>query len=337
MAVAFLAGSILLGRCADAAVPAEAVHAAATDAAAHAGEAHAAEAEHGLPPNAVVLGKVGPLLITNSMVVTITVALLLIIFAQVATRNVKLVPSGLQNFWEYLVESLYSFLEGLLGAQLVKKTFWFFASLFLFILFTNWFGLIPGVGTLGWGHADAAGHFHISEPLLRGGNADLNTTSALSVLFFALWLVWAFQALGVGGFFKHIFFGGGPIVTSGGAMVLIMGLFMAAVFFFVGMIEVISIAFRPVSLSFRLYGNVFAGENILESMAHLGGPMFGWLLPLPFYFLELLVGLVQALVFTLLTAVFTALMCQSHDHGHDDHDHGKCDHDHDHAHAGHKH
>ena len=242
----------------------------------------------------------------------------------------KLVPSGLQNFWEYLVESLYSFLEGLLGAQLVKKTFWFFASLFLFILFTNWFGLIPGVGTLGWGHADAAGHFHISEPLLRGGNADLNTTSALAMLFFLLWTVWALQALGVGGLLKHIF---GAQGESKG----FMKLFMIAVFFFVGVIEVISILFRPVSLSFRLFGNVFAGENILESMAHLGGPMFGWLLPLPFYFLELLVGLVQALVFTLLTAVFTALMCQSHDHGHDDHDHGKCDHDHDHAHAGHKH
>lgn len=330
MAVAFLAGSILLGRCADVAVPAEAVHAAVTDAAAHAGEAHAAETEHGLPPNAVVLGKIGPLLITNSMVVTITVALLLIIFAQVATRNVKLVPSGLQNFWEYLVESLYSFLEGLLGAQLVKKTFWFFASLFLFILFTNWFGLIPGVGTLGWGHTDAAGHFHISEPLLRGGNADLNTTSALAVLFFFLWTVWSLQALGVGGLLKHIF---GAQGDSKG----FMKVFMIAVFFFVGVIEVISILFRPVSLSFRLFGNVFAGENILESMAHLGGPMFGWLLPLPFYFLELLVGLVQALVFTLLTAVFTALMCQSHDHGHDDHDHGKCDHDHEHAHAGHKH
>ncbi len=316
LAVAFLAGSILLGRCADAAVPAAVTNAL---------EAQAAEAAHGLPPNAVVLGKIGPLLITNSMVVTLTVALLLIIFAQVATRNVQLVPKGLQNFWEYLVESLYSFLEGLLGAQLVKKTFWFFASLFLFILFTNWFGLIPGVGTLGWGHTDAAGHFHISEPLLRGGNADLNTTSALAMLFFVLWTVWTLQALGVGGSLKHIF---GAQGESKG----FMKLFMIAVFFFVGVVEVISILFRPVSLSFRLFGNVFAGENILESMAHLGGPMFGWLLPLPFYFLELLVGLVQALVFTLLTAVFTALMCQHHDdeHAHAEHGHG-------HEPAGHKH
>jgi F-type H+-transporting ATPase subunit a len=85
----------------------------------------------------------------------------------------------------------------------------------------------------------------------------------------------------------------------------------------VGILEVVSIVFRPVSLSFRLYGNVFAGENILESMLMIV-PWLGWLIPLPFYFLELLVGLVQALVFMLLTAVFTLLMCEHHDE-----DHGK--------------
>ncbi len=280
----------------------------------------AAHASSGLPPAAPIIKDFGLFQISSSMVVTVSVALLLIVFAQLATRNVKLVPDGGQNFWEYLVESLYNFLEGLLGHGLVKKTFWFFASLFIFILFTNWFGLIPGVGTVGWGHSDAAGHFHLTEPLLRGGNADLNMTSAMALLFFVLWTVWALQALGVGGFLKHIFGaqGGG----SG-----FMKLFMIAVFFFVGVIEVISILFRPVSLSFRLFGNIFAGENILEAMAHLGGTWFGWLLPLPFYFLELLVGLVQALVFTLLTAVFTALMCQQHG---DDHGHGDCAHDHKH-------
>jgi F-type H+-transporting ATPase subunit a len=96
---------------------------------------------------------------------------------------------------------------------------------------------------------------------------------------------------------------------------------MIAIFLFVGVIEVVSIAFRPVSLSFRLYGNVFAGENILESMMTLV-PWLSWILPLPFYFLELLVGLVQALVFALLTSVFTALMCAHHDEGHGE-EHGK--------------
>lgn len=270
----------------------------------------------GLPPAAPVFS-LGPLQFTSSMVVTWTVAALLILVAQLATRNVRMVPAGLQNFIEWLVEGMYGFFEEILGHHLVKKTFWFFCTVFLFILVTNWFGLIPGVGTIGWGHPDASGHMHhLSRPILRGGNADLNMTLAMALTFFFLWTVWSLQALGAGGFLKHIFSGG----DNGKGF---MALFMMAIFFFVGVIEVISIAFRPVSLSFRLYGNIFAGENILESMMHLGGPAFGWLLPLPFYFLELLVGLVQALVFALLTSVFTALMCAHHDDGHGkDHGHG---------------
>ena len=301
---------------------AEAAAHPATDAVAHAAkDAHAAAgAHHGLPPAAPVF-EIGPLQFTSSMVITWIVALGLILFAQMATRNIQMVPSGLQNFAEWLVEGMYDFFTEILGAELVKKTFWFFCTLFLFILFTNWFGLVPGVGTVGYGETDAAGHFHLVKPLLRGGNADLNMTLAMSLTFFLLWTVWSLQALGPGGVAKHLFSGG----DSGSGF---MALFMMAIFFFVGIIEVISIAFRPVSLSFRLYGNIFAGENILESMMTLI-PWLGWLLPLPFYFLELLVGLVQALVFALLTSVFTALMCAHHDEGHgDEHGHGEPKHAH---------
>ena len=266
-----------------------------------------ASAAEGLPPAAPVFN-IGPVQFTNSMVITWIVAALLIVVAQLATRNVQIVPRGLQNFLEWLVEGMYGFFEDILGSDLVKKSFWFFCTLFLFILFTNWFGLIPGVGTLGWGYSAPDGHFVLVKPLLRGGNADLNMTLAMSLVYFFLWVLWSFQSLGVVGFFKHIFSGGdngkGP-----------MAIFMIAIFLFVGIIEVISISFRPVSLSFRLYGNIFAGENILESMMHLV-PWLGWLLPLPFYFLELLVGLVQALVFALLTSVFTALMAGHHDDSH---------------------
>ena len=87
--------------------------------------------------------------ITNSMVVTWFVALALILFARYATRKMQEIPTGAQNFWEWLVESLYEFLEGIIGSELVKKSFWFFATIFIFILFVNWFGLIPGVGTIG--------------------------------------------------------------------------------------------------------------------------------------------------------------------------------------------
>ena len=269
--------------------------------------AHAEHAHEGLTPDAPLID-LGIFKVTNSMIVTWIVAIGIILFAQYATRKIKDVPDGAQNFWEWLVESLHDFLESIIGHDLVKKTFWFFATLFIFILFTNWAGLIPGVGTIGWGIPNAQGGLeHISRPLFRGVNADLNMTLAMATVFFACWIVWALQANGPGGFIMHIF---GPKGKTEGFMKAMM----VVVFILVGFLEIVSIMFRPVSLSFRLYGNVFAGENMLESMSNLV-PALSWLIPVPFYFMELLVGLVQALVFMLLTAVFTLLICQ-HEEGH---------------------
>jgi F-type H+-transporting ATPase subunit a len=270
-------------------------------------------AEHsGLPLYAVPLVDLGFFQITNSMLVTWVVALLLIIFARRATRNIQRVPEGAQNFWEWMVEGLYGFLEGIIGHDLVKKTFWFFATIFIMILACNWFGLIPGVGSIGWGTPGPDGKLHhISEPILRGANADMNMTMAMAMVFFACWIVWAIQANGPGGFILHLF---GPKGDTTGVLKVLM----IAVFVLVGVLEVVSILFRPISLSFRLFGNIFAGENMLEAMAVLV-PWLGWLIPIPFYFMELLVGVVQALVFMLLTAVFTLLICQhdeEHAHGH---------------------
>jgi F-type H+-transporting ATPase subunit a len=271
--------------------------------------AEAAPAEHeGVPLKAAPLVQIGKFAITNSMLVTWIVAAGLIIFAQVATRRIKPIPTGIQNFWEWLVESLYNFLEGIIGRELVRKTFWFFATIFIFILFVNWFGLLPGVGTIGWGHYDASGTFHIDRPLLRGGNADLNMTTAMAAIFFVLWIIWAIQADGVGGFLLHIF---GPKGETSGFLKIIM----VVIFFMVGWLEVVSILFRPISLSFRLFGNIYAGESILEAMSNMV-PILSWLIPIPFYFMELLVGIVQALVFMLLTAVFTLLIAQ-HQPGHE--------------------
>lgn len=271
----------------------------------------AAEAVHqGVPLKPAEIAHVGPFAVTNSMLVTWLVAAAIIVFAQMATRNIKAVPDGKQNFWEFLVEGLHNFLESIIGRDLTRKTFWFFATIFIFILFVNWFGLIPGVGTIGWGHFnEATNSFEVERPLLRGGNADLNMTTAMAMVFFALWMIWAVQAQGVGGVIKHIF---GPKGESKG----VMKIAMIVVFFAVGILEIVSILFRPISLSFRLYGNVYAGETILESMSTLGGTWFGWLLPIPFYFMELLVGVVQAMVFMLLTAVFTLLIAQ-HEPGHE--------------------
>jgi F-type H+-transporting ATPase subunit a len=273
-------------------------------------EEHAEKEEHGIPLKPDILFNIGPLAVTNSMVVTWIVAAAILICARLATRKIRPVPSGLQNFWEWLVQSLHNFLEGMIGSALVKKTFWFFATIFIFILFVNWFGLIPGVGTIGWGEHTASGEFHLSRPLLRGGNADLNMTTAMAMIFFLCWIVWAIQANGVGGFLFHIF---GPKGDSKG----IMKIAMVGIFFVVGLLEIVSILFRPISLSFRLFGNVYAGETILESMSTMV-PSLSWLLPIPFYFMELLVGLVQAMVFMLLTAVFTLLIAQ-HEPGHEPH------------------
>ncbi len=249
--------------------------------------------------------------VTNSMLVTWVVAAGIIVFARVAMRKIKPVPTGAQNFWEWMVEGLYNFLESVIGPHLVRKTFWFFATIFIFILCLNWFGLIPGVGTVGWGHHDPVTNvFHVDRPLLRGANADLNLTFAMAVVFFALWIVWALQENGFGGFVLHLF---GPKGDSKG----ILKILMIIVFFMVGWLEIVSILFRPISLSFRLYGNVYAGENMLESMAHLV-PALSWLIPIPFYFMELLVGVVQALVFMLLTAVFTLLIAP-HEPAHGSH------------------
>jgi len=259
------------------------------------------EGEHGLPQKAVEIARPLGLPINNSMIVSWIVALALIVFAQLATRKMKDVPTGAQNFLEWLVESLYGFLEGIIGAHLARKTFWFLATIFIFILACNWAGLIPGVGTIGWGRATAHG-FKIDQPLFRGANADVNLTLAMALVFFACWIVWALQEVGLKGFAKDLY---GPKGDTTGPLKALM----IFVFFAAGLLETISILFRPISLSFRLYGNIFAGENMLEAMARMV-PGLGWLLPIPFYFMELLVGLVQALVFMLLTAVFTLLICQ---------------------------
>ena len=261
--------------------------------------------EHSISQQATTVRKEG--FVTNSMIVTWVVALGLILFAQVATRNMKEIPDGKQNFWEWMVESLHSFLEGIIGRHLTNRTFWFFATVFIFILFTNWIGLIPGFGTIGWGEKTDHG-FLVTNPVLRGGNADLNMTMAMALVFFALWVIWAVQEVGPIGFLLHLFAPKGD--TTGALKVL-----MIIVFFAVGLLEIFSILFRPISLSFRLYGNIFAGENMLEAMAKLV-PGFGWLFQIPFYFMELLVGFVQALVFMLLTAVFTMLICE-HEEGHE--------------------
>lgn len=174
--------------------------------------------EHGVPQKAVEIGGPAKFPITNSMLVSWIVALGLIIFARVAMRDAKEIPSGAQNFWEWMVESLHDFLEGIIGHKLVQKTFWFFATVFIFILFCNWLSLVPGVGTVGWGHKTEHA-FRVTEPFFRGANADLNMTLAMSLVFFVCWTVWALQAHGPIGFLTHLFAPKGETTEIGRAHV----------------------------------------------------------------------------------------------------------------------
>ena len=144
--------------------------------------------EHGLSQSAVEIARPLPSPSPTRCWCPAFVAALLIVFARLWTRRMDQRPDGAQNFVEWLVESLYQFLEGILGRHLVDRTFWFFGTIFIFILAANWIGLIPGIGSMGWGH-DTASPFALEQPLLRGANADVNLTLAMALVFFASWIV----------------------------------------------------------------------------------------------------------------------------------------------------
>jgi F-type H+-transporting ATPase subunit a len=257
---------------------------------------------------------------TNSFVFTVIVTALIVWVARWATRNMQLVPSGPQNVFELIVETLYNTFEGIVGRHMISKVFPLLATLFIFILASNWIGLVPGVGTIGFGKP-GPGLLSLSEvdaPLLRPANADLNMTLAMALFFMGWWVVWTIQEVGVIGFLKHTF-------APKGGLSGILWFVLLPLFLFVGIIEIISILIRPVSLSFRLFGNIYAGETLLHTMQTIGASLplgLGYatavIFPLPFYFLELLVGLLQAFVFAMLCAVYIKLSTDSGEgeHGH---------------------
>lgn len=256
--------------------------------------------------------------LTNSIFVSALVVAFILVWSSRAAGRLALVPGGAQNLFEAIVEVLYDTVEGIVGKHMVSRTFGLLASLFLFILIANWFAVLPGVGSIGWGEKTGfLSVYPVLVPLLRPATADLNMTFGLAAVFMVLWLYWTLREVGAVGFANHIF------GVKGGLRGL-TAILLFPIFFFVGVIEIISILFRPVSLSLRLFGNVFAGENLLVTMITLGNELglpkvvsyiMGIMIPVPFYFLELLVGFLQAMVFTLLCAVYIQLST-SHDDDH---------------------
>lgn len=277
---------------------------------------------------------IGDFAITNSMFTSLLVSAILIGFAVAVksqlTNTTK--PTGLQNFAEAVVEGLYNLVHGITGDQKRTRVFLpVISSFFLFILLNNWLGLFPGVGTISVKHtAEETKSAQVSEvqqvaavetkidshdavvetqidshdsaeyayeekhevlvPIFRPGTADLNTTLALAIVS-----VFVTQAFGLHFLqlsYLHKFFN-----------------FSSPIMFFVGILELISEFAKIVSFAFRLFGNIFAGEVLLVVMAFLA-PLIA---PMPFYGLEIFVGFIQALVFSLLSLVFFNMATHSHD------------------------
>ena len=231
---------------------------------------------------------IGGFHISNSILSTWAVMIFLIVFSLLATRKLKMVPTGIQNFTEVLIDSLRSLFESVMGES-YKRYFALLATIFIFIIFSNWSGLIPGVGTVGlFKTVDGTEEF---TPLFRAGTADLNLTLALALITVIIIQIEGMRSLGAS-YLKKFFNFSHPI------------------HFYVGVLELISELSKIISFSFRLFGNIFAGEVLLTVIAFLM-PLFA---PLPFLGLELFVGFIQALVFSMLTAVFLLVATAKAEH-----------------------
>ena len=248
--------------------------------------------------------------ISNSIFTTWLIAALIIIAIRLAVGTPKLIPGKGQGVVEGMAQGLRDALEPIVGKKMIGKTFPLLCGFFVFILLMNWSGLLPGVGTIKFMTAD-----HGWQEAIRPANSDLNTTFALTVLSF---LAWTYFVLRYAGFKVLIFdlFGNKANKKEVG---MFMWVVLVPIFFAVGGIEVVSIAFRLISLSFRLFGNVFGGENLIHALADPKtlGVFATYVVPAMAGLLEVLVGVIQAFVFTLLSAVYIGLIC-NHEGGHDD-------------------
>lgn len=251
----------------------------------------------------IPLGEDFSLPITNSIVTTWIVALVLIALIRLACGRPKLVPSKGQYAIETVLGMFKEILEPILGKKAFPAAFPLLICLFFFILAQNWAGLIPGIGTIGWHEtviaADGTETEHF-RALFRPLGADMNGTLGLALVSFGAWAILVFKYAGP----KAVLFDWFGNKADKRDVPAAVYYFLSLIFFCVGFIEIISVIFRPISLSFRLFGNVFGGETLMHSTGYFTA----------FYFLELLVGVVQALVFTLLSAVYVGLLT-NHDDG----------------------
>lgn len=229
--------------------------------------------------------------ISNSILATWLGMLFLVIIAILATKKMKIIPVGIQNFMEWVIELLLNLIDSVTHNRKKSEEFlpWI-ATFFLFIITTNWMELIPGFGTIGI--EQTVGGKSALIPILRSANTDINTTLALAII--SVLLIQIFGVIVIG-FFKHV----KKFIN-----------FSSPINFFVGALESISEISKIISFAFRLFGNIFAGEVLLIVIAFL----IPFIVPLPFYALEVFVGFIQALVFSMLTLVFLTIATTAEDH-----------------------
>ncbi len=230
----------------------------------------------------------GPVPVTNTIVNTWIILVFFLLLGIFFFRRASIRPGTLQNGTEYFLELLFGYFDQVTGSR--KKTIRFLpivGSIFFFILFSNWLGLMPGTGSI---------TLH-GEPLFRPANTDLNLTVAMAVVAVASSHIFGIASIG---FFAQL----NKFIQLGTIWESIkhgpIAVFTALVQFLVGIIETIGELAKVLSLSLRLFGNMFAGEVLISVISALAG----LLIPTPFMLLELLVGLIQAAVFTMLTLVY---------------------------------
>ena len=252
---------------------------------------------------------IGNFTVTNSLLNSWVAVLILVIFFIALSKKVKKIPRGVQNVFEIILEQALNLADSITGDRKKSEKFLPISlSLFLFILINNWLGLLPGVGTIGF--VEYAEHEKVFIPLFRGATADLNTTLAL-----ALFAVVASHIMGtiLVGSWKHF-----NKFVNLKALAEIPGKFrkdytivlINPIKAFVGLVEIVGEIAKVASLSFRLFGNIFAGEVLLASMSAILA--FG--LPIPFMFLEVVVGLIQALIFAMLILAYLTMNTAEEEH-----------------------
>jgi F-type H+-transporting ATPase subunit a len=217
-------------------------------------------------------------------------------------KRPAIIPGRGQAALEIVMEKLENMFEPIVGKRALPHVFPLLLTLFIYIFIQNVSGLFPGVGAFG---LMQNGHFHY---FFRPTNADLNATLGLALVSFFAWFYVVLRHVGPRALLHDTF--GNKADPKEVPMAIYLGL--GVIFIGVGLVDVISMLFRVVSLSFRLYGNIFGGENLITKMLGLSA----YVVPVPFYFLEILIGFIQALVFTLLTAVYIGLLTNHESESH---------------------